>query len=96
MPCAYSAADIFVLASENETFGQVYLEAMACGTPIIGTNLGGVPEVVTDSYDGYLVEPNNPSLLAQKIEKLLYDEATRKEFIKNALKTVRRKFHPKA
>lgn len=92
MPCVYNGADIFVLASENETFGQVYLESMACGAPIIGTNLGGVPEVVTDNHDGYLIEPNNPSLLTQKIEKLLYDDGVRKEFIKNALKTVRRKF----
>lgn len=92
MPCVYNGADIFVLASENETFGQVYLESMACGTPIIGTNLGGVPEVITDNYDGFLVEPNNSSLLMQKIEKLLYDEKDRKKFIQNGLKTVRRKF----
>lgn len=88
----YNGADVFVLASENETFGQVYIESMACGTPIIGTNVGGIPEVITDNYDGFLIEPNNPSLLMQKIEKLLYDENNRKEFIKNALKTVRRKF----
>ncbi len=92
MPYVYNGADIFILASENETFGQVYLEAMACGTPVIGTNLGGVPEVITDNYNGFLIEPDNSSLLMQKIEKLLYDENNRKEFIRNALKTVKRKF----
>jgi len=92
MPRVFNGSDIFVLASENETFGLVFLEAMACGTPVIGTNIGGIPEVITDDYNGFLIEPNNPSLLTQKIEKLLYDEENRKKFIKNALKTVRRKF----
>jgi len=92
MPCVYNGADVFVLASESETFGQVYLEAMACGTPVIGTNLGGVPEIITDNHDGFLIEPDNSSLLMQKIDNLLYDEENRKKFIKNALKTVRIKF----
>jgi len=92
MPCVFESSDLFVLASENETFGLVYVEAMACGVPVIGTNIGGIPEVITDNYDGFLIEPNNPSLLTQKIEKLLYDDVNRKEFIKNALKTVKRKF----
>lgn len=92
MPCVFDGVDLFVLASENETFGLVYIESMACGTPVIGTNIGGVPEVITDNYDGFLIESNNPSLLTQKIEKLLYDDNIRKEFVKNALKTVRRKF----
>jgi len=65
---------------------------MACGTPVIGTNLGGVPEIITDNHDGFLIEPDNSSLLMQKIDNLLYDEENRKKFIKNALKTVRIKF----
>lgn len=92
MPKVFDESDLFVLASENETFGLAYIEAMACGTPTIGTNIGGIPEIITDNYDGFLVETNNPSLLAQKIEKLLYDENMRRDFIKNGLKTVKRKF----
>jgi glycosyltransferase involved in cell wall biosynthesis len=92
MACVYNGADLFVLASENETFGLVYIEAMACGTPVIGTNIGGIPEVITDNFDGFLVEPDNPSMLAQRIEKIIYDDEERKKFVKNALKTVRRKF----
>ena len=91
MPLVYNGANVFVLVSENETFGQVYIEAMACGTPVIGTNVGGIPEIITDNYNGFLVQPNNPSLLVQKIEELMYNEKSRKEFIKNGLKTVRRK-----
>lgn len=50
---AYAGADVFVLASQIETFGQVYLEAMACGTPVIGTNVGGVPEIIKNDYNGF-------------------------------------------
>jgi len=91
MPLVYNGADIFVMVSENETFGQVYIEAMACGIPVIGTNVGGIPEVIIDNFNGFLVEPNNPSILTQRIEELLHNEKHRKEFILNGLKTVRRK-----
>lgn len=92
MPLVYNGSDIFVMVSENETFGQVYIEAMACGVPVIGTNAGGIPEVITDNFNGFLIEPNNSSILTQKIEELLYNEKHRKEFIFNGLKVVRRKF----
>ena len=92
MPLVYSGADVFVLASENETFGQVYLEAMACSVPVIGTNIGGVPEIITDGFNGFLTEADNSSLLAQKIETLLSGDEPRKTFIKNGLKTARTKF----
>ena len=82
MPLVYAGSDIFVLASENETLGQVYIEAMACGIPVIGANAGGVPEIIIDNYNGFLVQPNNSSALAQKIEELLYNEEIRKDFIK--------------
>ncbi len=92
MPLVYNGADVFVLASENETFGQVYIEAMACGVPVIGTNVGGVPEIITDGFNGFLVAPNNPSNLSQKIEELLNNEQIRGSFLENGFKTIRRKF----
>lgn len=92
MPRVYAGADVFVLASENETFGQVFIEAMACGLPVIGTNVGGVPEIITDGYNGFLVPPNNSSVLAKKITLLLEDVGTREAFIANGLKTVDQKF----
>jgi len=95
MPLVYTGSDLFVLASENETFGQVYTEAMACGIPVIGTNVGGVPEIITDNYNGFLIPPNDSSILAQKIEELLYNKKLRKEFIRAGLKTVGRKFSAK-
>ncbi|HVL87327.1 MAG TPA: glycosyltransferase family 4 protein [Candidatus Thermoplasmatota archaeon] len=70
---ALSAADVFVLPSEYEAFGIVLLEAMAVGTPVVATRVGGVPEVVVDGRDGLLVPPGEPSALAEAIARLLSD-----------------------
>ncbi len=92
MPRVYSGSDLFVLPSENETFGQVFIEAMSCGIPVIGTKVGGIPEIISDSYNGFLVPPDDSSILAQKIEKLINDHATRDRFVKAGIKTVEEKF----
>lgn len=91
MPKVYRGSDIFTLPSENETFGQVFIEAMSCGLPVIGTKVGGIPEIISDSYNGYLIESNDSSVLAQKIEMLI-DGSTRDRFIKAGVKTVESKF----
>src|SRR5216684_3768997 len=54
-----SAADLFLLPSQLESFGLAALEAMACEVPVIATNVGGVPEVVTHGVDGFLVQPGD-------------------------------------
>jgi glycosyltransferase involved in cell wall biosynthesis len=92
MPDVYKGSDIFVLPSENETFGQVFIEAMSCGVPVIGTKVGGIPEIISDSYNGYLVPPDDSSILAQKIEKLMNDLEMRERFISAGKKTVRERF----
>ena len=92
MPEVYGGSDVFALPSENETFGQVFIEAMACGLPVIGTNVGGIPEIINDSYNGYLIPPNDSSILAQMIEELINDRSTRNKFIKAGIKTVEEKF----
>ncbi len=88
MPDVYRGSDVFVLPSENETFGQVFIEAMACGTPVIGTKVGGVPEIISDSYNGFLVQPADPSILAQKIERLLNDTSMKNKLVSAGIKTV--------
>lgn len=90
MPSVYRGCDIFTLPSENETFGQVYIEAMACGVPVIGTKVGGIPEIISDSYNGYLIQPGDSSMLAQKIETLIVDEGIRKKFIYSGFSTVKK------
>ncbi len=63
----YSAADVFVIPSIQEAFGQTALEAMACGTPVIGSEVGGIPEIVRPGVTGYLVPPLNPVKLREAL-----------------------------
>lgn len=67
----YNAADIVVLPSRAEGMGMVLTEAMACGTPVIGTRVGGIPDVITDGSNGLLVPPEDPDGLAAAIVELL-------------------------
>ncbi|UBF26527.1 glycosyltransferase [Kovacikia minuta CCNUW1] len=66
----YSAADIFITTPWYEPFGITPLEAMACGTPVIGSNVGGVKFTVQDGETGYLIPPNDPGAIAAKIAHL--------------------------
>jgi len=68
-------AHMFVLASWAEPLGVVYMEAMSCGLPTIGTAAGGVPELITDGVDGILVPPQDPDALARAITDLAADPA---------------------
>ncbi len=75
----YSGCEIFALPSRGEGFGLVYLEAMACGKPVIGGAHGGAPEIIEDGVTGYLVAHGDPIQLATSIEALLADPAHAKE-----------------
>lgn len=67
IPLWMNAADLFVLPSLNEGNPTVMFEALGCGTPFVGTKVGGVPEIITSDTYGLLVEPGNPEDLADKI-----------------------------
>jgi L-malate glycosyltransferase len=86
-------ADVALLLSEKESFGLVLLEAMACGVPVIGTNIGGIPEVITEGYNGYLCELGDINSVAEKATILLNDEALHKKLSNQAMATVEEKFH---
>jgi N-acetyl-alpha-D-glucosaminyl L-malate synthase BshA len=77
-------ADLLLLPSETESFGLVALEAMACEVPVVASKVGGLPEVVTDGVDGYLVEPRNIEKMALCAEYILADESIRREMGKRA------------
>ena len=80
LPQLYSSADLTVLPSLLlESFGIVLIEAMACGKPVIATDLPGVRSVVTDGSDGILVPPSDADALAEKIQRLLNDPGARRE-----------------
>ncbi|WP_256007323.1 glycosyltransferase [Pedobacter deserti] len=88
----YDAADIFITTPWYEPFGITPLEAMACGTPVIGAAVGGIKYSVADGETGYLVPPKSPSELAKKITGLLQDRQLLERFSKNALKHVHANF----
>lgn len=67
----YSAADVFVTTPWYEPFGITPIEAMACGTPVIGADVGGVKFTVKDGETGYLVPPSQPEALADRLSHLL-------------------------
>lgn len=83
----YAGADVFVLPSYYEGQGLVLLESMACGTPVVATRVGGIPEVVTDGENGLLVEPRKPEQLADAILKIINDTELRIKLGKNGRET---------
>lgn len=89
----YSAMDLFVLPSTTyESFGMVLIEAMATGKPVIGTRLGGIPEIITHGRNGLLVEPGNADDLARAIQHMIVDPKLREEYIRAASQTVDENF----
>ncbi|MGE6258816.1 N-acetyl-alpha-D-glucosaminyl L-malate synthase BshA [Heyndrickxia sporothermodurans] len=88
----YSISDLMLLLSEKESFGLVALEAMACGVPCIGTNIGGIPEVIIDHENGFICELGDVDNIADKALSLLLDEKLHQEFSKNAMNSVHERF----
>lgn len=74
----YSAAEMVVMPSDYESFGMVALEAMACGTPVIASDVGGLAFLVKDERTGYRVPAGDPEALADRIAHLLTDELSRR------------------
>lgn len=76
---AYASSDVVVLPSAlPEPFGGVVVEAMALGIPVIGTAIGGTTEQILDGQTGYLVPPNDPAALADRLTMLLDDQELRR------------------
>jgi len=85
----YLEAAVFVMPSLVEAFGVVYLEAMACGTVVIGTTNGGTTELITDRIDGLLVHPGDTKKLAGLIVEVLRDDNLRSKIVAKGMDVVR-------
>jgi len=92
LPKYYNKADLFVLPSLEEGLGVVLLEAMACGTPVVGSNIGGIMDIITDKETGLLAQSENPKDIADKIIELFSDEWMRQRVTENGLKLIKEKF----
>ncbi len=75
----YTTSEVVVLPSLYEGFGLPAAESMACGTPVVATRAGALPEVVGEEGAGILVPPRDPQALAAAILKVLQDEASQKK-----------------
>jgi N-acetyl-alpha-D-glucosaminyl L-malate synthase BshA len=87
-------ADLFLLPSEQESFGLAALEALASGVPVVATRVGGLPEVVRHGETGWLVPVGDPPALAEAVLKLLADEPRRAAMGRAARADALARFHP--
>ena len=78
----YNIADIFVLPSRQEPLGLVGLEALATGTPVIGSRVGGIPEYINND-NGFLFDPNNPKELRDLLINIIVNPELIKKFSSN-------------
>jgi len=83
---------LVVLTSRIETFGRVLIEAMACGRPVIATNVGGIPEVITEGKTGYMVPAGDYSAMAHRVANLLADRREWQIMSKNCVEEARKRF----
>lgn len=88
MPCF----DLILLPSDQETFGLVLIEAMAAGVAIMGSNTGGVPEIIEDGINGHTFFPDDIEEMSLKIKSILTNQALRNSFIQAGLQKYERLF----
>jgi D-inositol-3-phosphate glycosyltransferase len=84
LPHYYSAAQAVVMPSQYESFGMVALEAMACGTPVVASGVGGLLYLIRDGRTGFHIPDSDPAALAEKLQRLLSNERLRQELGRHA------------
>jgi D-inositol-3-phosphate glycosyltransferase len=90
LPTYYNAADVMVVPSHYESFGLVAVEALACGTPVVASKVGGLQYIVQDNENGYLIPWRCAGLFAEKIDAVLSDSALLEQFRSAARPSVTR------
>ncbi len=88
----YQAADIYVHASRAEVWGLSITEAMACGLPVVASDVGGIPDQVTDGQNGFLFPPGDSNQMAERIQRLINDNQLRSETGRRAYERAHREF----
>ncbi len=92
LPPYLASADLFLMPSLSESFGLAGLEAMACGTPVMGTRIGGLPELIDDGVDGMLFDPEDIQGMASCAVSLVNDRERIRKLSENARQKPEKKF----
>jgi glycosyltransferase involved in cell wall biosynthesis len=88
----YQVADVYIHATRADTFPNTVLEALACGTPVVATAVGGIPEQMEDGHTGFLVPPGDAVKMATSIQKLLENDTLRHNMSIQAATVARQRF----
>lgn len=88
----YRAADVYLHIAKADTFPTTVLESLACGTPVVATAIGGIPEQIKHKETGYLVAPNNLKSVTSTLQDLIDDEALRIKMAQNAAVDAQQRF----
>jgi glycosyltransferase involved in cell wall biosynthesis len=88
----YQAADMYVHPARAETFPNTILEALACGTPVVASAIGGIPEQIIEGKTGFLVPSGDAQLMAKRILYVLADEKNRQQMGRQAADDATRRF----
>ena len=83
-------SEIFICPSLAEGLGIVFIEAQACGVPVIGTRVGGIPDVIRHNETGLLIEPQSSEAISQALKKMFGNEELRQRLRQNALQNLER------
>jgi glycosyltransferase involved in cell wall biosynthesis len=86
------AADIFVFPTEKEAFGISLIEAMACGLPVISTNVGGLKDIISNGNNGLVVRPGDDKELKNAVKILITDSSLSKKLAEKALETTKKSY----
>lgn len=89
LPYYYSAAEVLIMPSHYESFGMVALEAMACGTPVVASQVGGLAFLVKDGVTGFVVPGGEPELLADTLTRLICEPELRRKLGRQAAEYAR-------
>jgi glycosyltransferase involved in cell wall biosynthesis len=92
IPEILNELDVAICSSHYEPFGRCVIEAMACGTPVVATNVGGIPEIIEDQISGILVPPHAPNKMADAVASLASDPSLRAKLASSARRRVERLF----
>lgn len=92
MPKYLQISDVYLRASLSEGLGSSFLEAMAAGLPVIATNVGGIPDFLTDRETGLFCEVRNPKSIAEKVKELLADDMLRHDIIRTGKKMIEERY----